>query len=365
MGGVVDAVVGAGGDIIDAGGDAIGGLVDTAGDVVSAAGDVVSNTIQNAIDDPIGTAVKVAAVATGNAELLPAISAGDVIAHGGNLEQAATAAGMTAAAQGIVSYASDYYNAPPAPTTPTPAPTYDWYDDYSPPAPTPPPAPTTPLPAQTVVTGASAPDNIDVGGGWNPATGTSEPPVSTTYTPGSGTDMGEITTTAPRVDTTDYAGTVTPPPVTPGDVPVTDAVPSIVNPDPAVTTITGIADAVLPYIPAIIPTNPVVPTGPTQPPLTPLPDTKWGATGGLVNPGLNPGFITDVPDQYNATSPVQAQYYWGGHPYQTGTTFNRDLYKQVPADAQPWGLQQTYTPTDINAYLQQLGIGPIAPKNGA
>jgi hypothetical protein len=150
--------------------------------------------------------------------------------------------------------------------------------------------------------------------------------------------------------------------VTPPDIytptPAPDS--NVVNVD-----VTPPTDVVNPfdYVPAIIPS---VITPPTVTPkvLTPLPPTNWGTVDSLVDPGLNPGWITDVPEQYTAASPVQSQFYWGGHPYQAGETFDRDLYRQVPAPAQPWGLQQMYAPTDINAYLKALGIGPIAPKTG-
>jgi hypothetical protein len=68
---------------------------------------------------------------------------------------------------------------------------------------------------------------------------------------------------------------------------------------------------------------------------------------------------------YNTTSPVQGQYYWGNHPYQPGPTFDPLLYNNVPgAAAQPWGLQQMYTPVDLNAVLARYGVaGPIAPSN--
>ena len=56
-------------------------------------------------------------------------------------------------------------------------------------------------------------------------------------------------------------------------------------------------------------------------------------------PGLNPGWIgqaASVP-HYAATSPNQAQYYWGAHPY---TEMYSDLsnYQNTPyAPSTPWG----------------------------
>jgi hypothetical protein len=86
---------------------------------------------------------------------------------------------------------------------------------------------------------------------------------------------------------------------------------------------------------------------PTKPPkkvYEPLPPTVFGDTGNIVNPGLNPGYITDVPVSY-APSGVRSQFYWGQRTYQPGPTFNRDLYNQTPAaPVAPFGLQQMYNP---------------------
>jgi hypothetical protein len=179
-------------------------------------------------------------------------------------------------------------------------------------------------------------------------------------------DLGEIEITAPRPDA----------PVVPdlgdnidagggqnfADVPVSDAVPSIVNPDvPFEPTGPSIAN----FAPIILAAGPVMPTAPTRRALTPLDPTMFGQTDSLVDPGLNPGMITDVPEDYATTSPVQSKFYYGQRPYQEGRTFDRDLYRQVPAaPAQPFGLQELYDPTDINAYLRRLAMGPIAPKTG-
>jgi hypothetical protein len=119
------------------------------------------------------------------------------------------------------------------------------------------------------------------------------------------------------------------------------------------------------YVPIILASGPVMPTAPTRRPLTPLDPTVFGSTASLVDPGLNPGMITDVPQDYATTSPVQSKFYYGQRPYQEGRTFDQDLYRQVPAaPAQPFGLQELYDPTDINAYLRKLALGPIAPKTG-
>jgi hypothetical protein len=323
------------------------------------------------VNDPIGTALKVAAVATGNAELLPAISAGDVVAHGGSLEQAAVAAGTTYVAQGVTNYVSDQLStpvpeptytgpgigegaySPPAPTTPDPQfPTVSGTSiapEPPPPAPEPPPpAPEPPPPAPPVAEAPVVPRDV-------------APPVA---------DLGEITVTAARPDynLTDVIPAIGPnnpapaPAVPPVETPVAPAdATEIPHHDVAPPTETNPLD----YIPAVV--TPVVAPKPPEPKiLTPLPPTTWGQVAGLVDPGLNPGFITDVPPQYKTTSPVQSKFYWGGHPYQTGDAFDPNLYKQSPnAPVTPYGLQELYKPTDINAYLQALGVGPIAPKTGA
>jgi len=85
----------------------------------------------------------------------------------------------------------------------------------------------------------------------------------------------------------------------------------------------------------------------------------------LEPPGVNPGFFVRPDAFYNTTSPVQSQYYWGQHPYQSGSTFSQSQYNNVPnAPAVPFGLREMYTPTDLNAYLTQLtqNAGPVAPR---
>jgi hypothetical protein len=110
-----------------------------------------------------------------------------------------------------------------------------------------------------------------------------------------------------------------------------------------------------PYTPPVIEPPPYVappiyvppiedPTKPPKKVYDPLPPVNWGNFGPLVNPGLNPGYITNVPRAY-APSGVRSQFYWGQHPYQPGPTFDRSLYNQTPAaPATPWGLQQMYNP---------------------
>ena len=119
MGGVVDAVSNAVSDVVDTVGNVVSDVVDAGVKVVDAVGTAIENTAQAAVNDPIGTMAKVAAVATGNVELLPLISAADVVAHGGDLQQAAIAAGTTYVAQGVANYvAADLSTANTYDTTP-------------------------------------------------------------------------------------------------------------------------------------------------------------------------------------------------------------------------------------------------------
>jgi hypothetical protein len=119
MGGVVEAIGDAIGDVVEAVGDVAEAVVDVAVDVVEAVGDAVESTVEAAVNDPIGTIAKVAAVATGNAYLIPYISAASVVANGGNLEQALIAGGTAYVAQGVANYvAADFSAANQFDTTP-------------------------------------------------------------------------------------------------------------------------------------------------------------------------------------------------------------------------------------------------------
>ena len=104
---------------------------------------------------------------------------------------------------------------------------------------------------------------------------------------------------------------------------------------------------------------------PVNPSLGPL---HWGNLPDLPLPGLNPGFIQAQPF-YHDTSPVQAQYYWGNHPFMN-TAADLPNYNMIPnAPAQPWGLQQSYQPINLAQYLAALNqtgaapavAGPVAP----
>lgn len=68
---------------------------------VEGLGREVGKVGQAAINDPVGTTLKVAAIASGNSWALPLISAGTVVANGGSIEQAAISAGISAAAMAV------------------------------------------------------------------------------------------------------------------------------------------------------------------------------------------------------------------------------------------------------------------------
>jgi hypothetical protein len=95
MSAVVEAVSDVVGGAFEAVGDIVESVADAAGDVLQFVGDTVGKVVETAVNDPIGTIAKVAAVATGQFELLPVISAVDVVAHGGNIEQALTSAAVS------------------------------------------------------------------------------------------------------------------------------------------------------------------------------------------------------------------------------------------------------------------------------
>jgi len=56
---------------------------------------------------------------------------------------------------------------------------------------------------------------------------------------------------------------------------------------------------------------------------------------------------------YKTTNDVQAQYYWGNHPY-VETPADLANWNNIPyAPTTPWGLQQAQAPFDVNTYIRQ------------
>ena len=91
------------GDVIDTVGDVLEDtwdvVVDAADWVVDTAGDI----IQGALDDPIKTIAQIAAIASQQYYLLPAIAAADVAASGGDIKDIAKAAAISYATQAVAS----------------------------------------------------------------------------------------------------------------------------------------------------------------------------------------------------------------------------------------------------------------------
>jgi hypothetical protein len=136
---------------------------------------------------------------------------------------------------------------------------------------------------------------------------------------------------------------------------------------------TGFGDddtSVFPTTPPVIPPYVPTPIGPIIPPPT-VPEggytLNWGTPDmPMTRFGLNPGLMEAVP-QYQTTSPVQSQYYWGATPFQTGgptgQVFDPNVARSSPyAPAVPFGLQQMFTP-ETSANVMQLllaGQNPYA-----
>ena len=100
--------------VADTASSVVNTVANVASDVVNKAVNVVDSAVTSAVNDPIGTIAKVAAVATGNAELLPAISAADTIANGGNLGQALSSAAVSEAGLQAGQYVSGALTGTPA-----------------------------------------------------------------------------------------------------------------------------------------------------------------------------------------------------------------------------------------------------------
>jgi hypothetical protein len=98
----------------------------------------------------------------------------------------------------------------------------------------------------------------------------------------------------------------------------------------------------------------------------PLDRLPFAKLEGLATPGVNPGYFVQAPQQYQTTNPVQSQFYWGqDRPLQTGNQFSAAQYRSAPgAAAQPFGLQQMYSPTNINQYLAQSTFGRAVTPGG-
>jgi len=107
MSAVVEAVVGAVSDVAEFVGDIGETVVQAAGDVVDVVGDVAEGVVQGAVDDPLGTIVKVG-TAIYAPYLLPVVTAGHVVANGGDIGEALQSGAISWATQGITQGLSDY-----------------------------------------------------------------------------------------------------------------------------------------------------------------------------------------------------------------------------------------------------------------
>lgn len=97
MSAVVEAVTGAISDVVEFVGDVGETVVQAAGDVVETVGDVAQNVVQGAVEDPLGTIAKVG-TAIYAPYLLPVVTAADVVAKGGDIEDALIAGAVSWAA---------------------------------------------------------------------------------------------------------------------------------------------------------------------------------------------------------------------------------------------------------------------------
>jgi len=107
MSAVVEAVVGAVGDVFEFVGDIGETVVEAAGQVVEVVGDVAEGVVQGAVEDPLGTIAKVG-TAIYAPYLLPVVTAGHVVANGGDIDDALKSGAISWATQGITQGLSDY-----------------------------------------------------------------------------------------------------------------------------------------------------------------------------------------------------------------------------------------------------------------
>jgi hypothetical protein len=102
MSAVVEAIGNAVGDVVEFVGDVGETVVQAAGDVVEVVGDVAEGVVQGAVEDPLGTIAKVG-TAIYAPYLLPVVTAGVVVANGGDIDDALKAGAISWATQGITS----------------------------------------------------------------------------------------------------------------------------------------------------------------------------------------------------------------------------------------------------------------------
>lgn len=233
-------------------------------------------------------------------------------------------------------------------------------------------------PAETGITAGSAPAAAEMGGAQGltiPAAGggtLTEAGVAL----GAGSGLaGSLGTASEAVATSLPSNTNVPTTsgaVSPGPE-VIDRAPDYTNPNPTpdrsvldqVKDLTGASNLDLLGAGAAVIGAATAPKPPEPKGYGPINYLPFASLKALEPPGANPGLFVRPDAFYNTTSPVQSQYYWGQHPYQSGSTFSQSEYNNVPsAPAVPFGLREMYTPTNLNAYLTQLtqNTGPVAPR---
>ena len=103
IGNVVESVGNVVGDVIEFVGDVGQDIIDVAGEAISTVGKTIEKTVSAALEDPLGT---IATIATSvyAPYLLPVVSAGRVVANGGDLGDALKAAAISYVSQGVGQY---------------------------------------------------------------------------------------------------------------------------------------------------------------------------------------------------------------------------------------------------------------------
>ena len=97
----------------------------------------------------------------------------------------------------------------------------------------------------------------------------------------------------------------------------------------------------------------------------PIPPINWGAAGGLVMPGVNPGFVINPAQQpfYQTTDPVQSKYAYTQRPLVTRPEDVLSTYQDRQyAPAVPFGLRESQRPYDLNQVLTQINQQPLDPN---
>jgi len=163
--------------------------------------------------------------------------------------------------------------------------------------------------------------------------------------------------TTPEIPTIEIVDTKPVKPVEP-DVPTIEIVdtkpevPEVIITEPPVTP----EPPVVP--PVIIPPVVLPPPPPPPPPVVVPPVT---VTPTVTGQGLNPGMIEPTPF-YNTTNDAQARYFWGGHGFQAGPTFNAAAYNAVAAPESPWGAQGVAAPLSAKDYEDIIMGRPFRPQ---